>query len=71
MQKRAPYVLGLLILVLFTSGMVLRADSNYCPDPNAKDQIVLDSPEELVTMPAGKGSVSRNQVLLEIGEGTW
>ncbi|MFQ6002130.1 MAG: hypothetical protein ACE5KJ_00100 [Candidatus Zixiibacteriota bacterium] len=71
MQKRMLYVLSLLIISFLGSSIVLGGDAGICPAPSAKDQTVLDSPTEPVIIPAGKGSVPRNQVLLEIVTATW
>jgi hypothetical protein len=79
MQKRTFYFFGLLIILLFGSSMVLGAESNFCPDPSSKGQTVLDLPQvenpavggEEILVSGKSVSVKRNQVLLEIAEGTW
>jgi len=79
MQKRMFYFFGLLIILLFGVSMVLGAESNFCPDPSSKGQTVLDLPQvenpavggEEILVSGKSASVKRNQVLLEIAEGTW
>jgi len=66
MQRRISYLLGLLIILLFGSSIVLRADSNVCPVGSTQDQTVLDLPQKEAVTPGGAFSVPRNQVLLEI-----
>jgi hypothetical protein len=71
MQKRTFYLLGFFIILLLGSNMVLWAESNFCPDPFSEGKIVLDSPQEEIPVPLNSPSVPRNQVLLELGTGTW
>jgi hypothetical protein len=78
MQKRTFCFFGLLVILLFGSSRV-GAESNFCPDPSGKGQTVLDLPLGENPALGGKeilvseksASIKRNQVLLEVAEGTW
>jgi len=71
MQKRTFYLLGLFIILLLGSNIVLWAESNFCPDPFGEGKTVLDSPQEEISISVNSALAPRNQVLLEIGTGTW
>jgi len=67
MQKRMPYVLGVLIILLLGSSTVFGADSGVCPVYPTGNEAVLNPPQqEEVLTPGEKYSVPRNQVLLEV-----
>jgi len=71
MQKRMRYVLFFLIISVFGSGVLLSADSNFCPLPSTGGKATVDLPQEKVLAPEKSYSVERNQVLLEISTATW
>jgi hypothetical protein len=67
MQRKMPYVLAILIVLLLGSGVVSWADAGVCPVDPADNDAVVDLPQEEV-LPSGKDYtyVDRNQVLLEV-----
>ncbi len=71
MEKKTSYVLGFLIVLFFVSGVILRADSGFCPIFSVERKAVLDLPQEKDLIPKENYYVPRNQVLVEIGTGIW
>jgi hypothetical protein len=71
MRKRTSCVLGFLIVFVFGLSTVLWADSGFCPIPSAEYEAISDLPQEEVGALRENYSIPRNQVLLEIGTGTW
>jgi hypothetical protein len=64
MQKRASYVLVLLIILLLGSGIAIGAGSDVCPVQYPEVQTIIDSPQEERSSTLEKGtSVPRNCVV--------
>lgn len=71
MQKKIPYVLIFVIVLLVVTSTVLWSDSNFCPLPTAGDKVAVDLPQKKILSPGKVYSVPRNQVLVEMGTATW
>jgi hypothetical protein len=71
MKRRTLYLLGLLVMFCFGSSTALGADLSLCPIHSTNNKAVLDLPQGKIFTPGKNYSVPRNQVLLEIGTGTW
>jgi hypothetical protein len=71
MQKEASSGVELLIVLLFGLSINASAGSDFCLIHFTPSEAILDLPRKEVFTPGTNYSIPRNQVLLEIGTGTW
>jgi len=71
MQKKTPYVLIVVIVLLFGASTVLWSDSNFCPIQLAGDKAFEDLPQNKVLSTGEVYSIPRDQVLVEMATATW
>jgi hypothetical protein len=71
MQRKTPYVLIFVIVLLLGASMVLWADSNFCPIQPAGDKAFVDLPQKKVLSTEEVYSIPRDQVLVEMATATW
>lgn len=71
MQKKTPYVLIVVIVLLLGASTVLWSDSNICPIQLTGDKTFEDLPQNMILSTGKVYSIPRDQVLVEMATATW